>query len=209
MSTSIKCRKCGGNHLTIKCNKNAPEQQEITNDKKKHNDVKPSHHNNDKPQHNNDKPQHNNDRPQRYNNNGQQHHNNDGQQRYNNDGQQHHNNDGQQRYNNDRPQRYNNDGHQRYNNRPSHYNNDGQQRYNNDRPSGKVKMCSLPSDITKEELQELLYDWGHVKYINIKNYQDDTVAYIEFKDEVQADYLIEALDGTPFEFRVLKLSRIE
>ena len=70
-------------------------------------------------------------------------------------------------------------------------------------------MCSLPSDITKEELQELLYEWGHIKYINIKKYQDDTVAYIEFRNEAQADYLIEALNGTPFEFRLLKLTRIE
>ena len=167
MSSGIKCRKCGGNHLTIKCNKDKPE--EVINKEEGGN---------------------------------KQNDNIGGNKQNDNIVRKTQNNEGERKpYN-----KQNNDGERKPYNKQ---NNDGERKTYNNCVSGKVKISSLPSDITKEELQELLYDWGHVKYINIKNYQDDTVAYIEFRDEEQANYLIEALDGTPFEFRMLKLSRIE
>jgi hypothetical protein len=173
MSSGIICRKCGGNHLTIKCNKDKPLDVSQNNNENKQNDG--------------DKKQYNNGEKKQYNN---------GEKKQYNNGE-------KKQYNNGEKKQYNNGEKKQYNNYKKNYVN-----YEN-KNSGKVKMSSLPNDISKEELQELLYDWGHVKYINIKKYYDETVAYIEFRDEDQANYLIEALDNTPFDYRILKLCRIE
>ena len=73
----------------------------------------------------------------------------------------------------------------------------------------KVKINNLPKDVTKEELYELLYDWGNIKYININEYHDESVAFVEFKDENQCKYFIEALDSTTFEHRIIKVLPID
>jgi RNA recognition motif-containing protein len=81
--------------------------------------------------------------------------------------------------------------------------------FKNFRKQYKIKMTSLPDDITEEELQELLYDWGHVLHINLKRYKDSTLAYIEFKYEEEVDYLIKALDNTPFDHNIIHIEKLE
>lgn len=76
------------------------------------------------------------------------------------------------------------------------------------RPLHKVKMSNLPKDMTDDELLELLYEWGHVIRLRVLNYQDNSTAYIEFKSEEEADYLVKALDRTPFEYIMLDVSRL-
>ena len=78
----------------------------------------------------------------------------------------------------------------------------------NRRPLHKIKMSNLPTDMTEEELQELLYEWGHVIRLRVCNYQDNSTAYIEFKTEEEAEYLVKALHKTPFESILLDVSRI-
>jgi RNA recognition motif-containing protein len=78
----------------------------------------------------------------------------------------------------------------------------------NRRPLHKIKMSNLPTDMTDEELQELLYEWGHVIRLRVLNYQDNSTAYIEFKTEEEAEYLVKALHKTPFESILLDVSRI-
>jgi RNA recognition motif-containing protein len=73
----------------------------------------------------------------------------------------------------------------------------------------KVKINNLPLDITKEELYTLLYEWGYVKYININVYNDEAVAFIEFKEQEQCDYLIKALNNTNFEYRIIKIVLVD
>jgi len=76
------------------------------------------------------------------------------------------------------------------------------------KPLYKVKMSNLPVDMTEEELLELLYDWGRVIRLRLLNYDDNSTAYIEFKDEEEAKYLVEALHKTPFEQYILDVIRL-
>ena len=76
------------------------------------------------------------------------------------------------------------------------------------RPLHKVKMSNLPVDMSEEELYELLYEWGHVVRMRLLNYESNSTAYIEFKDKEPADYIVEALDKTPFEHIMLDVERL-
>ena len=76
------------------------------------------------------------------------------------------------------------------------------------KPLHKVKMSNLPLDMTEEELNELLYDWGHVVRLRLLNYENNSTAYIEFKDKEPADYIVDALNKTPFEHIILDVERL-
>jgi len=76
------------------------------------------------------------------------------------------------------------------------------------RPLHKVKMSNLPFDMSEEELYDLLYEWGHVVRMRLLNYESNSTAYIEFKDKEPADYIVEALDKTPFEHIMLDVERL-
>ena len=75
----------------------------------------------------------------------------------------------------------------------------------------KVKMGSLPLDITPEELGNLLYEWGHVTNIKVIPYVDtgNSTAYVEFKYEDEVDYLVKALDRTPFGYLVMTVEKLD
>ena len=76
------------------------------------------------------------------------------------------------------------------------------------RPLHKVKISNLPFDMSEEELNELLYEWGHVVRLRLLNYESNSTAYIEFKDKEAADYIVKALDKTPFEHIMLDVERL-
>ena len=76
------------------------------------------------------------------------------------------------------------------------------------RPLHKVKMSNLPPDMAEEELLELLYDWGNVIRMRVLNYNQNSTAYIEFKNQDEADYLVKALDKTPFEHIMISVERL-
>lgn len=78
----------------------------------------------------------------------------------------------------------------------------------NRRPLHKVKISNLPVDMNDEELMELLYDWGHVIKLRVLNYTENSTAYVEFKEEAEANYLVEALHKTPFESIIIHVERI-
>lgn len=75
----------------------------------------------------------------------------------------------------------------------------------------RVKISSLPLDITEEEVMELTNEWGHIVRANVLNYPDSNSsnAYIDFGYEEEADYFVKALDRTPFEMLVIGVSRVE
>ena len=108
--------------------------------------------------------------------------------------------------NNDNKKKYVNN-HQNFKNND---NNDGERKYFK-RNVNKVKMGSLPLDITQEELANLLYDWGHVTNIKVIPYVDtgNSTAYVEFKYEDEVDYLVKALDRTPFGYRVMTVEKLD
>jgi hypothetical protein len=84
----------------------------------------------------------------------------------------------------------------------------GDNNFRERRPLHKVKMSNLPQDMTEEELLELLYDWGNVIRMRVLNYNLNSTAYIEFKNQDEADYLVKALDKTPFEHIMLSVERL-
>jgi hypothetical protein len=73
----------------------------------------------------------------------------------------------------------------------------------------KVKILNLPNNIEYNEISEFTKDWGHVLKINTKNFDNNSIAVIEFKYEIEADYFINALDNTPFDHYIIRVIKIE
>lgn len=73
----------------------------------------------------------------------------------------------------------------------------------------KVKISNLPLDLTQYELTNLLEDWGHINRVTVKNYNDSTVAYVEFKFKDEVEYFIDALSGTSFEHHIIYIEKLE
>jgi RNA recognition motif-containing protein len=173
----IKCRKCGGNHLTIKCGKtNQTDVSNTTNNDNENNINKE-----EKKQYNNEKKSYNGGERKHY--------------------------EGEKKpYNNERKP-YNNEK-KSYDGEKKPYNGGERKQYDK-KLKVKAKINNLPTDISKEELYELCNDWGNIKYINVNEYKDESVAFIEFKEEEQCKYFIEALDNTPFDYRIIKISHVD
>jgi hypothetical protein len=70
-----------------------------------------------------------------------------------------------------------------------------------------IKISELPLDITENELMDLTTDWGTIVRYKVMKYQDNAVAYLEFKYEDEAEYFIKALDRTPFDNLLLSVSK--
>lgn len=77
------------------------------------------------------------------------------------------------------------------------------------RKTHKVKIINLPNDFEYNEISEFAKDWGHIVKINTKNFDNSSVAVVEFKYEREADYFIDALNNTSFEHYILKVTKIE
>ena len=77
------------------------------------------------------------------------------------------------------------------------------------RVSYRVKVSELPNDITEDEMMELCNNWGYITKLKVINYEDTSVAYIDFNKEECADYFVEALHRTPFEHLILNVTRVE
>jgi hypothetical protein len=73
----------------------------------------------------------------------------------------------------------------------------------------RVKLAELPVDMTENEMMELTYDWGHIVRLKVINYEETSVAYIDFGYEEEADYFVEALDKTTFDYLLLSVSRAD
>ena len=82
-------------------------------------------------------------------------------------------------------------------------------RIHNSRISYRVKMSELPNDITEDEMMELCNNWGYITKLKVINYEETSVAYIDFNKEECADYFVEALHRTPFEHLILNVTRVE
>jgi len=67
----------------------------------------------------------------------------------------------------------------------------------------RVKLSGLPDDMEEEELMHMTCDWGHIVRIKLLNYEENSVAYIDFGYMEEAEYFVEAVDKTPFEYLIL------
>jgi hypothetical protein len=216
----IKCRKCGGNHLTIKCGKNETS-------KMNHNtvidslDINTSFNDNnmkscdeERKSYNGERKPYNGERKpydeERKSYNGERKPYNGERKPY--DGEKKPYNGERKPYNGERKpydgeRKPYNDERKPYNGERKPYN--GERKPYDKKVNFKVKINNLPNDISKEELYELCNDWGNIKYINVNEYKDESVAFIEFREEDQCKYFIEALDNTPFDYRIIKISRVD
>ena len=139
-SSKIICRKCNGNHLTIKCGKTETSKIENVETYKK-------------------------DEPERKKYEGRQEH--------------------------------------------SNYKRNDTDNTDFKRTINKVKIGSLPTDMTQEELAELLSDWGNVRNIRVLNYPESSTAYVEFRSADEVDYLVKALDKTPFDHYIITVEKLD
>ena len=73
----------------------------------------------------------------------------------------------------------------------------------------RVKISELPIDMTEEEMMELTSEWGHIVRIKVLNYNESSVAYVDFGYEDEAEYFIKAIDKTPFEMILLSATRVD
>ena len=73
----------------------------------------------------------------------------------------------------------------------------------------RVKLSELPTDMTEEELMHMTADWGHIVRLKVLNYENATVAFIDFGYEEEATYFIEALDKTPLGYCMVSAIRVD
>ena len=72
----------------------------------------------------------------------------------------------------------------------------------------RVKVSELPTNMTEEEMIILSCDWGHIIRLRVINYNESSVAYIDFGYEEEADYFIKAIDKTPFESLIISAQKV-
>lgn len=75
------------------------------------------------------------------------------------------------------------------------------------RTTYRVKLSNLPIDMTEEEMMHMTCDWGHIVRLKVLNYEETSVAYIDFGHEDEANYFVEAIDRTPFDMLLLTAER--
>lgn len=73
----------------------------------------------------------------------------------------------------------------------------------------RVKLSELPKDMYEDEMLELVSEWGHIIKLKLINYDENSVAYIDFGFEDEALYFIEAIDKTPFESLLLSATKVD
>lgn len=73
----------------------------------------------------------------------------------------------------------------------------------------KIKITNLPLDVTFNEVNNFIKDWGHVNKLNIKYYDTSAMAVIEFKFEDESEYFIKALNKTPFGYSIIYVDKLE
>lgn len=76
-----------------------------------------------------------------------------------------------------------------------------------------VKISNLPDNITVQELNNLISEWGNIGNINIKKYTysgtSSISAYIDFYNIDEANYFVKALDNTPFDYMIIEVKLMD
>jgi hypothetical protein len=63
--------------------------------------------------------------------------------------------------------------------------------------------------MTNSEMKELLNGWGNINKIKVINYEETSVAYIDFKYKEQSEYFINALDKTIFDNMIVYVNSVK
>ena len=71
-----------------------------------------------------------------------------------------------------------------------------------------VRMTNIPDDLTINELQELLLEWGKIGKINFNKSDYNKSVFIDFYNDYEAEHFVKAIDRTPFDNYILSVSII-
>lgn len=73
-----------------------------------------------------------------------------------------------------------------------------------------VKISNLPSDVTLKEMTDLILPWSPKKGISRINFNksEDKICYIDFHYKDEADYFINALNKTKFDYLLLDVNYV-
>jgi len=79
------------------------------------------------------------------------------------------------------------------------------EKYSSNVVEGGIKISNLPNTTTRNDLEEMFELYGRIKErgIYIKNYNDDTIAYINYEDIESAKKAVSAMNGARYEYLVL------
>ena len=72
-----------------------------------------------------------------------------------------------------------------------------------------VKISNIPDDLTIDELNELMIEWGRIGKINFNKVDYNKSAFIDFYNNYEAEHFVKALDKTPFDNYILDVSILD
>jgi hypothetical protein len=81
------------------------------------------------------------------------------------------------------------------------------EKYGSNVVEGCIKISNLPNTITRYDLEEIFDIYGRIKEkgIYIKNYNDDTIAYINYEDIESAKKAVSAMNGSRYEYMIISV----
>lgn len=81
------------------------------------------------------------------------------------------------------------------------------EKYSSNIVEGGIKISNLPNTMTRNDLEEMFELYGRIKEkgIYIKNYNDDTIAYINYEDIESAKKAVSVMNGARYEYLVLRV----
>ena len=72
-----------------------------------------------------------------------------------------------------------------------------------------MNEIEIVDDMTEEELMHMTADWGQIVRLKVLNYEDATIAFVDFGYEEEANYFVEAIDKTPLEYLMVSATRVD
>jgi translation initiation factor 3 subunit I len=81
------------------------------------------------------------------------------------------------------------------------------EKYSSNIIEGSIKISNLPNTITRNDLEEIFDIYGRIKErgIYIKNYNDDTIAYINYEDIESAKKAVAVMNGSRYEYMIISV----
>jgi len=81
------------------------------------------------------------------------------------------------------------------------------EKYGSNTVEGGIKISNLPNTISRYDLEEIFDIYGRIKErgITIKNYNDDTVAYINYEDIESAKKAVSVMNGSRYEYMIISV----
>jgi hypothetical protein len=72
-----------------------------------------------------------------------------------------------------------------------------------------VRITNLPLDISIKELSKLLKEWGDIGKINFNEHHNGKSAFINFFIKEEAEYFVNAMNGTIFDNDIINVDLLQ